>query len=197
MREKINVIDSLYLYSDLSPEQIATRVGMESGEVMRIIDGLVRKDAIKAIIEKEDAPVREIMRGCVAILDASKTALDAANLMIEKGTGCVVVTSQGKPFGMVTEKDLLCESAVFDRKLGRLKLGVIASRPLVHTSPLETIGTVADMMLKHGIRRVPVMDEGLLVGLVDARDIAMMLSSASRPALGRALLDALSRPRSR
>ncbi len=195
LHAKVKLIDSMYLYSDLSVERIAKKVRMDIVDVQKIIDNLIRKDALEVIYEEGNIPVGQIMRKDVASLDVSNSALDAATLMIQKGVGCIVVTAKGKPFGMVTERDILCELTVFDKRLAELSLGVIASRPLVYASPLDTVENVADIMMKNSIRRIPVVQDGKLVGMVVARDLAMLLSSTKRPGLAKAILEAVSRSR--
>ncbi|MGI0086425.1 MAG: CBS domain-containing protein [Nitrosotalea sp.] len=195
LQRKLDLIDSLYLYSDLSVETIAKTVDMDVKEVQKIIDNLIRKDAVEALYEQSNVSIEHVMKKDVASLDCSKTALDAATLMIEKGVGCVVVTAQGKPFGMVTERDILCEMTFSDKMPADLSLEVIASRPLIHVSPVETVGNVADLMMKNNIRRVPVVEDGKLVGMVVVKDLAMLLSSTKRPGLAKAILEAISRSR--
>ncbi len=138
--------------------------------------------------------IKHVMKKDVASLDCSKTALDAVDLMIKKGVGCVVVTAQGKPFGMVTERDILCQMTTFDKLLADHSLEVIASRPLIYVSPVETVGNVADLMMKNSIRRIPVVEDGKLVGMVVVKDLAMLLSSKS-PSLAKEILEAISRTR--
>ena len=193
-QRRIKFIDSLYLYSDFPVELIAKTVKMNVKEVQQIIDNLTRKDALEALYEQANIPAEQIMKKDVAILDYSKTALDAVDLMIKKGTGCIVITSQGRPFGMVTERDILCETTVFNKLLAQLSLKVIASRPLLYVSPTETVGNIADLMMNNNIRRVPVVNDDNLVGIVVAKDIAMLLSS-KRPSLAKIVLDAMSRSR--
>ena len=194
-QRKVDFIYSLYLYSDLSVEHIAKTVKMNVKEVQRIIDNLIKKDALEALYEQANMPVERIMKKGVASLDCSKTALDAANLMIEKGAGCVVITSQERPFGMVTERDILCEMTVFDKRLAELSLEIIASRPLICVPPVETVGNVADLMMKNSIRRIPVVIDDRLVGIVVVKDLAMLLSSTKRHSLAKAILGAISRSR--
>lgn len=143
----------------------------------KIIDYQPRS-SIAAACRQASVPVGKIMKKDVATLDCSKTALDAAALMIEKGTGCIVVTLQGRPFGMVTEKDILCEIVFSGRVPGEISVGVIASRPLINVSPEEPVGSVADLMTRNSIRRVPVVEGGKIVGMVGAKDLARLMSSA-------------------
>ncbi|MGI0101802.1 MAG: CBS domain-containing protein [Nitrosotalea sp.] len=191
MQRKLDLIDSLYLYSDLSVETMAQTIDMDVKYVQKIIDNLIRKDAVDALYEQSNMSIEHVMKRYVASLDCSKTALDAATLMIEKGVGCVVVTAQGRPFGMITERDILCQMIVFDKRLADLSLEVIASRPLIYVSLVETVGNVADLMMKNNIRRVLVVEDGKLVGMVVVKDLAMLLSSTKRPSSTKIILGAI------
>ncbi len=192
---RIDPIDSLFSRSDLSVEHTAKRVKVDDNDIRKIIDDLVKKDAREDTYEQSNIQVGQIMKRGVVTLDCSKTALDAASMMIEKGVGCVVVTMQGKPFGMVTERDILCEMIFSGRMLADVSLEVIASRPLVYVSPVETIENVVDLMMRNSIRRVLVVENDNLVGLVAVKDLAMLLSSTKRPDLAKAVLQAASRSR--
>ena len=194
-QRKINFIDSLYLYSDLSVEHMAKTVGMNVKEVQQIIDNLIKKDALKALYEQANMPIKQIMKKNITNLDYSKTAFDAASLMIEKGTGYVVITAQDKPFGMVTERDILCEMTFCNMPPAEISLKVIASRPLIYASPEETVENVADLMMKNSIRRIPIIEDNKLAGIVVARDLAMLVSSTKRPGLSKTILEAISRSR--
>lgn len=194
-QRKINFVDSLYLYSDLSVEHMAKAVGMNVNEVQQIIDNLIKQDALEALYKQANMSVKQIMKKNITSLDYSKTALDAATLMIEKGTGYVVITAQDKPFGMVTERDILCEMTFCDMPPAQISLKVIASRPLIYASPVETVENVADLMMKNSIRRIPIIEDNKLVGIVVARDLAMLLSSTKRSGLLKTILEAMSRSR--
>lgn len=169
-----------YLHSRPSVGHIARMLKMETGQAMEMVDDLIREYAAAEIHGHADMPVGKVMQRDVATLDVSNSALDAATMMIQKGVGYVLVTYKGKPYGMVTEKDILCEMAVFGKALAGLSLEVISSRPLVRVSPRETVRDVVDLMEKNSIKSIPVVRNGTVLGMVVAGDIVRLLSSAKR-----------------
>lgn len=104
-------------------------------------------DTILLGFEKErNIKVEKIMSTNVASLDISKTAAHASNLMTERRVGSVIVTKNGKAFGIITERDLV-------RRYSRSTvLENLASYPLIAAEPSTTIENVVDIMLKNGIR---------------------------------------------
>lgn len=119
--------------------------------------------------------IQDVMQKDVACLDKHKTVLDAATLMVDKGVGSIVVLDDNKPAGMVTKRDILCEIAGLEKLFEKLLVGVIASRPLVSTTPDETISNAANSMLKNNIRRLVVLKNGKMDGIVTLKDIAVFI----------------------
>ena len=195
MMRKVNHIDSLYLYSDLSVETIAKTVNMHVNEVQKIIQSLIKKYALEPLYEQNNIPVKHIMKKDVASLDCAKSAFDAATLMIKKGVGGVVVTVQERPFGMITTQDILCQMIGSSKMLEDLFLETIASRPLIYVHPQKTVEDIVDLMIKNNIRRVPVVEDDILVGIVTAKDLAKLPSATKKNVLAKSILDAISRSR--
>jgi len=195
---KKEAVTSLYRYSDLSIENIAQQVGMSPIEVQQITNELAKSEALQSFVEKSTTKIEKIMSHNVASLDISKTVGDAAALMTEKKVGSVVVTKDdGKPFGIITERDLV-------RGLGKREelyfratlLESFASHPLITTKPTTTVEEAAEVMFKNKIRRLPIVNEyGLVVGIVTVTDLALYLSPTRRPGLTQSVLRAISRGR--
>ncbi|MGA9169994.1 MAG: CBS domain-containing protein [Nitrososphaeraceae archaeon] len=127
----------------------------------------------------------------VASLDVSKTAADAAALMSEKKVGSVIVTKNGGPFGIVTERDLI------RRYFRDTLLESLASHPLITIEPTTTVEKAAEIMLKNKIRKLPIIDENnpIAIGIVTVIDLATFLSPTRRPGLTLSILRAVSRGR--
>lgn len=90
--------------------------------------------------------------------------------MVEKGIGALVVTTRGKPVGIVTERDILkkcCPKASCEST----KLGEIMSKPLVTIDAEAPIGLAVDAMTQKNIRRLLVTDKGDVAGIVTQRDL--------------------------
>jgi len=100
-----------------------------------------------------------------------KTSVDAvAKIMGENRIGSVIVTSQGEPKGIFTERDLLTKFLVQDKPL-TTEVGNVCSSPLI-TAPLGiSVKDAAAIMSSKGIRRLPIIEKGKIVGIVTARDL--------------------------
>lgn len=109
--------------------------------------------------------VSQIMIKNVLSTETSTHLADAARLMTEKGIGCVVITESGKPVGVLTEKDVMKE-IVKDKNVLQKDVGSFMSRPLVSVRPDTPVVDALDLMRKKDIRRLAVVDEGKLEGLI-------------------------------
>ena len=185
---KKEVVTSLYRYSDLSIKNIAQQVDMPLNEIQRITDKLAELKASRLFEEESTTRIEKIMSTNVVSLDISKTAAYAAALMTEKKVGSVIVIKNDRPFGIVTERDLV------RRYFPDTLLESLASHPLIAAEPTTTVEKAADIMLKNKIRKLPVIDENNIVaGMVTVTDLAIFLLPTRRPGLTLSILQAVSR----
>jgi predicted transcriptional regulator len=98
---KKDVIKYFYRYST---EAIAQHIRMPVDKVQEIIDDLIKADALEAFVEESTTRVEKIMTLHIASLDYFKTVIDAATLMAQKEIGSIIVTKDGRPYGIVTER---------------------------------------------------------------------------------------------
>jgi CBS domain-containing protein len=192
---KREVVASLYRYSDLSVENIAQQVDMSLNEVQDMTDELAKSDALQSLVEQSTTKVDKIMSSNVISLDISETVGDAAALMTEKKVGSVIVTKDGRAFGIITERDLVRGLAKREELYFRATLlESFASHPLITARLTTTIEEAAEVMFKNKIRRLPIINESNLVaGIVTVTDLAMFLSPTRRPGLALSILGAISR----
>lgn len=123
--------------------------------------------------------VSEIMtRGTVTVRQESNpTALDVAQVMAKSRTGSVIITSGGKPAGIITERDLLKKVSAKDRMPGEVPALQIMSSPLVSVKAYDSVDTAAALMAKNRIKRLAVVEEdGSLAGVISSTDIAKKLA---------------------
>jgi CBS domain-containing protein len=103
-------------------------------------------------------------------------ALDAAKRMKATHHGfAVVVGASGEPEGMVTEWDYLSKLVAEDRDPSKVKLAEIMTEGLVGVKADDGLDYVAQVMSEKGIRRVLVLREGKVIGVVTARMMLMRL----------------------
>jgi CBS domain-containing protein len=122
--------------------------------------------------------VSEIMSKKVASLESKETATSAAKKMTKGGFGCLLVTHKGIVIGIVTERDLVRKVLATRGDPNKIKLVEIMSQPVVMMGPSMQIAEASRLMSEKRIRRLPVMDQGLLVGIVTTTDIARYLAKS-------------------
>jgi len=95
----------------------------------------------------------------------------ALTKMIRRNIGSIIVVEDGRPVGIVTERDISRKMAKGLKNLNTQVARVMVKK-LIVASPGTTIQDAFGMMLEHGIRRIPVVDSGKLVGVVTERDFS-------------------------
>lgn len=123
--------------------------------------------------------LRQVMNRNVITIDHDKTARDAARLMADHSIGSLVIARDGKPVGIVTERDLVRKVCTKDLASSKISLSEIMSKPLIWAEPDLEIETAVQRMLNSKIRRLPVMENGDLVGIVTITDMAKHLRTKS------------------
>ena len=121
--------------------------------------------------------VRDIMIRNVITIDHNKTAKDVALLMSEKQVSSLVVIKDGNPIGLVTERDLSRKVLTTDRKSSDVQLSEIMSMKFRWVEPMTPIEDAIQKMINNNIRRLLVLEEGKLVGIITETDLARHLRS--------------------
>lgn len=141
--------------------------------------------------------IAEIMTKPVATVTPSDSILHAVSVMVDKEIGCVVVL-QGKPVGILTERDILKQ---IRKGIDFMHVPVkeVMSKPVVTIASTDDPLKALSMMTDRKIRRLPVVEREKLVGIVTERDlvrwilihpevIATLLSESSFPVLSKELI---------
>jgi len=127
--------------------------------------------------EKLDVSIRATASPRVETLPQEASVRDAIQLMHGKRIGSVVVTKDGRPWGIFTERDIL--KKLLRRGLGLdVKLRQVATRKLVKATADITARKAALKMTRYKIKRLPLMEGQRLVGMVTARDLVEAFSKA-------------------
>jgi CBS domain-containing protein len=109
------------------------------------------------------------------IIDATASVYEAIASMSQKGIGALVVTSSGEVVGMVTERDYARKVILQDRSSRDTAVGDIMSRAVRYVRSSQTSDECMVLMTEHRIRHLPVIDNGVLVGLVSIGDLVKTL----------------------
>jgi CBS domain-containing protein len=116
------------------------------------------------------ALLSEIMTTRVVTVDISERVEEALRLMVKFDIGSVVVTDKERPVGIITERDVT-RAALRGDSLLRLPVRSLMSRPLQTGTPDMEIWVTFETMLRLGVRRLPLVEDGRLVGIVSEKDL--------------------------
>jgi CBS domain-containing protein len=114
---------------------------------------------------------KDFMTKEVVTIDGTKTAMDAAKLMMEREVGSLLVVDAGKPVGLITDRDIVTRVLANDMNPAQVRVASFMSKPLI-TANLDTpMIELAKLMDEKNIRRVPIVEEGRVVGIVTSTDM--------------------------
>ena len=136
--------------------------------------------------------VRDIMTRSLITVDASATINEAAKLMEKAKVGSVVVTENKIPIGIMTDRDFAITIAAHAYPI-QTKVKQVMSAPLVHIRSDDEVWTAADIMYSRRIRRLPVLDEDELLGIVSASDFVKLYTVCNREDMRKMYFHALTK----
>ena len=122
--------------------------------------------------------VSQVMNKDVITVDKSTSLQDAAQKMKESKVGCVIVTEDSKPIGIVTERDFVIKVAAEGRPLFT-EISEVMTSPLITIDPEETIWEASEMMKEKKIHKLPAKEDDKIVGIVTTTDIVRISSVGS------------------
>jgi CBS domain-containing protein len=119
--------------------------------------------------------IKELLDNSVLSVNSTVPAYEAAKLMENSKAGAIVVLENQVPVGIVTNKDLtvkiIAHSYPFDTPIRR-----IMSTPLIFINPETEINTAAELMASKKIRKLPIISDDKVIGIIIASDIALKIS---------------------
>ena len=119
--------------------------------------------------------VKEVMTKTVITVESNKTVIEAAALMAENDVANLIVMDDNTPIGIVTERDFV-RRVLAKEKPSKTKISEIMSTPLRVIDPDAPLKEAARRMVRKRIRRLPVIKDNKLVGIITATDFARHLS---------------------
>jgi len=122
--------------------------------------------------------VGDVMIKEVITIDGEKSVAETCKIMGEKHIGSLIVTIQGRPAGIFTERDLLSKVVPRRLKLDDIKVKDYMSTPLTFISPEFDLKEAARIMAQLKIRRLPVIKDEKLIGILTSSDITSELAKA-------------------
>ena len=119
--------------------------------------------------------IRDIMEKNIITIEKDQTVLQAAQLMKENDISFVVIVENGNPIGVLSERDFVQKFCVDNKKPDEKKITEIMSYKFRWVEPTTEIEDAIQKMLNNNIRRLLVLDNKKLVGVITQTDLASYL----------------------
>jgi CBS domain-containing protein len=126
-----------------------------------------KNDQGGATLRVEDVMVRDVMT-----IDENSTVKEAAEVMNKFEIGCLIAVRGGKAMGILTERDLLKRVVAESKDVRKTKVKDVMSSPLVVVEPSADLEDAVRLMFQMKIKKLPVVGEKRLVGLITLTDVA-------------------------
>ena len=119
--------------------------------------------------------IRDIMEKSVVTIEYDKTALDAAHLISEKDVSFLVIIEKNIPVGVLSESDFVKRLAAVDKKASEVVVSEIMSSNFRWVKPETEIEDAIQKMLNNNIRRLIILDNNKLAGVITQTDLTGFL----------------------
>jgi CBS domain-containing protein len=117
--------------------------------------------------------VRDTMTDNPRSLAASASVVEAARLMRQEHIGSLPITEGEQLVGMITDRDITTRVVAEAADPKATSVGDVYSRDLISVEPDKDLAEALQLMARHQVRRLPVVENGRLVGIVAQADIAL------------------------
>ena len=116
--------------------------------------------------------VRDAMTEKPHSIDASVSVVEAARLMRDENIGSLPITDDGKLAGMITDRDITTTVVAVGTDPKATSVGDVGRQDPISVEPDKDLEEALQLMARHQVRRLPVVENGRLVGIVAQADIA-------------------------
>jgi CBS domain-containing protein len=115
--------------------------------------------------------VRDVMTYPAITEEGDASVAKILKIMKMSGIGSVIITEEDKPVGIVTDRDIVMKVIMKDRDPSKLKVKEVMSSPLMTIAADASLRRACKLLVEKGIRRLLVIDDEELVGVVSLRNI--------------------------
>jgi signal-transduction protein with cAMP-binding, CBS, and nucleotidyltransferase domain len=122
--------------------------------------------------------VNQIMSKNVLTVEKSMSLQETAQKMSKLNIGCAIIIENNKPCGIVTERDFITKVASEGRPLFT-EIAEVMSSPLITIDSQETIWEASEIMKENSIHKLPVEENGNIIGIITTTDIVKISSLGS------------------
>jgi CBS domain-containing protein len=117
--------------------------------------------------------VRDVMTPKVQSVNQEQPVVEAARLMRTEDVGSLPVVEDGRLVGTLTDRDIVLRAVAEGADPKVVRVGDIASHEPITVSPEQDLDEAVSLMAKHRVRRLPVVADGALVGILAQADVAL------------------------
>ena len=119
--------------------------------------------------------IRDIMCKDVITIEENKNAVDAAKIISDNDISFLVIMSDGLPIGVLSEKDFVRKISAENKLASDVPISEIMSYKFRWVEPTTSIEDAIQKMLNNNIRRLLVLDDGKLIGVITQTDLVEYL----------------------
>jgi CBS domain-containing protein len=131
--------------------------------------------------------VQNVMTQNVATVSPNQTVQEAAQIMSQKNIGALPVVENGQVKGMITDRDITLRTSAQGKDPASTRVSEVMTNRVVTGTPDMSVQEAANVMAQHQVRRLPIVENNQIQGIVALGDIAT--NSASDQAAGQALVN--------
>jgi CBS domain-containing protein len=115
--------------------------------------------------------IGHVMNKEVVTIDSEVSVKAAASKMAQHQVGCLIVTENDRPIGMITETDMLSRVLALARNAESTKVRTVMSEPLICGNPDMDFIAAAKLMINRAIKKLPIIQGEQLVGILTITDV--------------------------
>ena len=119
---------------------------------------------------REEDTLKRVMNSPVITIESKATLASAARTMVKHDIGSVLVVEGKKPVGIITERDVT-KQVIKGAAVLKEPLRKVMTKGLVTAPPSMLIQEAFELMLKNKIRRLPILENDAIVGIVTEKDL--------------------------
>jgi CBS domain-containing protein len=165
-------VSSAAMIKDVASAMIEKKGRLAVFDAGKLVGIITASDLIKSLpdVPETEADVDDFMTKNVTTADEETSVINIAKMMGDHRIGSVIITHQGEPFGIFTERDLLTAFLATGRALFT-EVGPECTSPLVTIPEGTSVHRAAATMALGHIRRLPIVKDDKLAGIITARDL--------------------------
>jgi CBS domain-containing protein len=117
--------------------------------------------------------VRDVMVEEPLCVPSDTTLTEAAQRMRDADIGDLIITDGQRPRGIITDRDIVIRAVAEEHNPSDVTVSEICSGSLISVTPDDDIDRAIDLMREHAVRRLPVVEDSRLVGVLSLGDVAI------------------------